>query len=161
MSERVLSRRELNRALLARQLLLERSSLPLPRALETVGGLQTQHAPTRYVGLWSRLRDFRRAALTEALVNRTAIQGTLTRTTIHTVSAADYPVMLAGVRSGRREWWQRVVRHQVEGLDMDAAVSILRERLQRGPARAAELKALRPQKAFLPSCGPASGCGSR
>lgn len=150
MSERVLSTRELNRALLARQLLLERSSLPLPSALETVGGLQTQHAPTGYVGLWSRLRDFRRPALTEALVNRSAIQGTLMRSTIHTVSAADYPVMLAGVRSGRREWWQRVVRHQVEGLDMDAVVGFLRERLQRGPARAAELKALLAAKGIPP-----------
>jgi hypothetical protein len=42
---RVLSTRELNRALLARQLLLERSALPLTRALEQVGGLQTQYAP--------------------------------------------------------------------------------------------------------------------
>ncbi len=142
MRERVLSTRELNRALLARQLLLERSSLSLTRALEAVGGLQTQHAPTGYVGLWSRLRNFRRAALTEALVGRTAIQGTLMRSTIHTVSAADYPVFLAGVRSGRREWWLRVVRHQVKDLEMNVAVELLRERLNRGPARTSELRAL-------------------
>ena len=142
MSERVLSPRELNRALLARQLLLERSSLPLTRALEAVGGLQTQHAPSGYVGLWSRLRNFPRAALTEALVDRSAIQGTLMRSTIHTVSAADYPVLLAGVRSGRREWWQRVVRHQAEGLDMKAVVGLVRARLKQGPSRTSELKAL-------------------
>src|ERR1700737_140628 len=47
---------ELTRALLARQLLLERSRLPLPRALEQVAGLQTQYAPAAYVGLWSRLQ---------------------------------------------------------------------------------------------------------
>jgi hypothetical protein len=140
--ERVLSTRELNRALLARQLLLERSDLPVPRALESVGGLQTQYAPSGYVGLWSRLRDFRRSSLTEALVNRTAVQGTLMRSTIHTVSAADYPVLLAGVRSGRREWWLRVVRHQAKGFDMDAVVAILRERLKLGPAKTSELKAL-------------------
>lgn len=150
MTERVLSTRELNRALLARQLLLERSSLPLTRALEAVGGLQTQHAPSGYVGLWSRLRNFRRAALTEALVNRTAIQGTLMRSTIHTVSAADYPVLLAGVRSGRREWWQWVVRHQAEGLDMKAVVDLVRARLQQGPARTSELKALLAAKGVPP-----------
>ncbi len=83
MTDRVLSTRQLNRALLARQLLLERSSLPLPGALEAVGGLQTQYAPSGYVGLWSRLRDFRREALTKALMNRDAIQGTLMRSTIH------------------------------------------------------------------------------
>ena len=142
MRERVLSTRELNRALLARQLLLERSDLKLPRALEAVGGLQMQYAPSGYVGLWSRLRNFRRSSLTDALVNREAVQGTLMRSTIHTVSAADYPVLLAGVRSGRREWWLRVVRHQVEGLDMDAVTAILRERLKHGPARTAELRTL-------------------
>jgi hypothetical protein len=57
-TERVLSTRELNRALLARQLLLERSPLPVAQALEAVAGLQTQYAPAAYVGLWSRLRDF-------------------------------------------------------------------------------------------------------
>lgn len=142
MAERTLSTRELNRALLARQLLLERSSLPLPRALEAVGGLQTQYAPAGYVGLWSRLRSFRRDALTEALMRRTAVQGTLMRSTIHTVSAADYPAMVAGVRSGRREWWSRIVRHQVEDLDMEMVAGILRRRLSQGPARAPELKAL-------------------
>jgi hypothetical protein len=61
MTESVLSARELNRAVLARQLLLERSGLPVTRALERVAGLQTQYAPSGYVGLWSRLHDFERA----------------------------------------------------------------------------------------------------
>ena len=61
MTERVLSARELNRAVLARQLLLERSGLQLSRTLERVAGLQTQYAPSGYVGLWSRLHDFERA----------------------------------------------------------------------------------------------------
>lgn len=141
MTERVLAARELNRALLARQLLLERSSLSLTRALEAVGGLQTQNAPSGYVGLWSRLRDFPRARLTEALVNRDAVQGTLMRSTIHTVSRADYPVLLAGVRSARREWWLRVVRHQAHGVDMEVVAGIVREVFVDGPVRASELKA--------------------
>ena len=53
----MLSTRELNRALLARRLLLERSPLPLDAALEQVAGLQAQYAPSPYVGLWSWLRD--------------------------------------------------------------------------------------------------------
>lgn len=65
--ERTLSERELNRALLARQLLLERASVPIPRAIERVGGLQTQYAPSAYVGLWSRLEGFARDDLTQAL----------------------------------------------------------------------------------------------
>jgi len=148
LTERVLSQRELNRALLARQLLLERSSMPLTRALEAVGGLQTQYAPSGYVGLWSRLRNFRRANLTEALIKRRAIQGTLIRSTIHTVSRADYPVLQAGVRSARREWWLRVVRHQAHGLDMDEVAGVVRARLERGPARTTELKALLSESGF-------------
>jgi len=141
LTERVLSTRELNRALLARQLLLERSSLPLPRALEAVGGLQTQYAPSGYVGLWSRLRNFRRASLTEALMKRQAIQGTLMRSTIHTVSAADYWFFQAGTKGTLREWWLRIVRHQAADLHMELAAKILRERLERGPARDRELRA--------------------
>jgi hypothetical protein len=49
-----LSPRALNRALLARQLLLERSTLPLTGVLEAMGGLQAQYAPSMYIGLWSR-----------------------------------------------------------------------------------------------------------
>jgi hypothetical protein len=142
LAERVLSTRELNRALLARQLLLDRSPMPLPRALEAVGGLQTQYSPTGYVGLWSRLRNFRRASLTEALVKRQAIQGTLMRSTIHTVSAADYWLFQAGIKRSLREWWLRIVRQEAPGLDMEAAAKILRERLAQGPARDRELRAV-------------------
>src|ERR1700694_3500557 len=141
-SERVLSSRELNRALLARQLLLERSPLPLPRALEAVAGLQTQYAPAAYVGLWSRLRDFRREDLTRAPEERRAVQATLMRSTIHTVSAEDHPYFAAGLRAARREWFLRVAARNLGDVDMAQAVAPLRKRLEQGPARADELKAL-------------------
>jgi hypothetical protein len=139
MAERVLSTRELNRALLARQLLLERSKLPLTRAIERIGGLQTQYAPSAYVSLWSRLHDFRRETLTKALQQRRVIQATLMRVTIHMVSAADYWPFVEAIRSGRREWWTRVQRHQVEGLDMTKVEAFLRKVLADGPKRQKEL----------------------
>ena len=70
----VLSTRALNRALLARQLLLERAELTIEAAVEQVGGLQTQYAPSGYVGLWTRLAAFRRDALTAALEDRRVVQ---------------------------------------------------------------------------------------
>ena len=70
MTERVLTARELNRALLARQLLLARASLSIPRALERMGGLQAQYAPSMYIGLWSRVEGLQRDALTRALERR-------------------------------------------------------------------------------------------
>jgi len=59
-TERTLSQRENNRALLARQLLLERADLPIPRTVERIGGLQAQYAPSACVGLWTPLKGFRR-----------------------------------------------------------------------------------------------------
>ena len=60
MTERTLSQRERNRALLARQLLLEPADLPIPRTVERIGGLQAQYAPSACVGLWTPLKGFRR-----------------------------------------------------------------------------------------------------
>ena len=84
---RVLTSRQLNRALLARQLLLERAAVAVPEAVELMGCLQAQYAPSMYVGLWSRVAGFRREDLTRALEGRSVVQGTLMRVTIHLVSS--------------------------------------------------------------------------
>jgi hypothetical protein len=146
-TERVLSTRELNRALLARQLLLERSGRPLTGALEQLAGLQTQYAPSAYIGLWSRLRDFRRESLTRALQQRRAVQATLMRMTIHIVSARDYPLLSAAIREERRAWWLRTHR-QAEGVDMEAVAALLRKQLAGGPRRQAELTGLLAAEGF-------------
>src|SRR4051812_10098310 len=99
-SGRVLTLRELNRATLARQLLLERRRLPVVRALERVGCLQAQGPPAPYVGLWSRLEGFRRPALDRALVERQVVKATLMRATLHLVSRRDYAMFLSAVKGG-------------------------------------------------------------
>src|SRR6266542_6142126 len=99
---RTLRQRELNRALLARQLLLERVRSPLPRVLERMGGLQAQYAPAMYIGLWTRVEGLERDALTRALERRSVVQGTLMRTTIHLVSKRDYWPFAAGIRKDQR-----------------------------------------------------------
>jgi Winged helix DNA-binding domain len=106
-AERVLTQRELNRALLERQFLLARHRERLPRALERLGGIQAQYAPSMYIGLWTRLADFERDALTRALERRAVVQATLMRSTIHLVSAADYWPFAAGTREARWDSWQR------------------------------------------------------
>jgi winged helix DNA-binding protein len=147
MAERVLSRRELNRALLARQMLLERSGASLPRALERMGGLQAQYAPSMYVGLWSRLRDLERDQVTRALERRTVVQGTLMRSTIHLVSARDYWPFAIGTRTARRESWLRY--HEGTPRGMAAAARRLRPRLAKGPMRRAEIDELLGRPAAL------------
>ncbi|MFL5768434.1 MAG: winged helix DNA-binding domain-containing protein, partial [Actinomycetota bacterium] len=98
--ERVLTLRELNRATLARQLLLERKRLPVVQAVERVACLQAQWAPAPYVGLWSRVDGFRRPALDRALAEQRVVKATLMRATLHLVSRGDYPVLLAAVHGG-------------------------------------------------------------
>jgi winged helix DNA-binding protein len=129
---RVLTTRELNRALLARQRLLERSGEPAPRVLERMGALQAQYAPSMYVGLWSRLEGFERDALTAALERRAVVQGTLLRATIHLVSRRDWWPFAVGVREARRRWWLRIYRGR-SAEEMSRAAETLRERLRDGP----------------------------
>ncbi|CAN5130372.1 winged helix DNA-binding domain-containing protein [soil metagenome] len=150
MTELTLSTRELNRALLARQLLLERSRLPLTHALDRVGGLQAQYAPSAYVSLWTRLRAFPRDALTRALEQRRAVQATVIRVTIHVVSARDYPLLAEAVRKRRREQWLLASGKQAPGLDMKAVAAVLREHLAGGPRRQAELTRLLRAEGFPP-----------
>lgn len=137
-AERVLSQRELNRAVLARQLLLERRRDSLPRALERVGGLQAQYAPSMYIGLWSRLAGFERDQLTRALERRSVVQATLMRVTIHLVSAADYWPLTIGVRAARRERWMRA-RPETSEDQLRAAAERAKRRLADGPLARSEL----------------------
>jgi hypothetical protein len=140
---RTLTRRELNRALLARQLLLERGELPLPAALERVAGIQAQYAPSMYVGLWSRLAGFERGALTAALERREVVQGTLMRVTIHLVSRADYWPFALATRTARRERWLRSVRDAPSAAAMAGAARTLRRRLaEDGQLRRADVEQL-------------------
>lgn len=126
----VLTQRELNRALLARQLLLERVKLPIPRALERIGGIQNQYAPNAYIRLSACLEGFERAALTRALHRRTVVQASPLRGTIHVVSPRDFWLFSVGIRRARREWWHRVYRRHSELVDLDAAVAATREFLR-------------------------------
>ncbi|CAN5688124.1 winged helix DNA-binding domain-containing protein [soil metagenome] len=135
----VLSTRQLNRALLARQRLLARDTGTLVDLVEAMGGIQAQYAPSAYIGTWSRLAGFERAHLTAALERREVVQATLMRSTIHIVSAADYWPLTFAVRRTRREWFERVSRRELHTLDMPGAAATTREILAGGPLRMPEL----------------------
>jgi Winged helix DNA-binding domain len=142
-AERTLSQRELNRALLARQLLLERARSSIPRALERIGGIQAQYAPSMYIGLWSRLEGFEREDLTRALQRRSVAQGTLVRQTIHLVSKRDYWPFAVAVREARRESWLSYTGGNRPGAkQMAAAARRAKPALQRGPMRRKQIDEL-------------------
>jgi hypothetical protein len=88
-SGQVLSRRALNRATLARQLLLHRSELPAANAVEHLVGLQAQTPHSWYTGLWTRLEDFRPQSVVDLINQRRLVRIALMRSTIHLVTAED------------------------------------------------------------------------
>jgi hypothetical protein len=100
---RTLTVRELNRATLARQLLLRRRRLSPLTAIERLVGMQAQWAPAPYVGLWSRIEGFRRETLERAILRGAVLKPTVMRGTLHLVTARDYPVFHAALRDFR--WW--------------------------------------------------------
>jgi len=134
-----LSQRDLRLALLDRQALLSRADVSVPELLERVGGLQTQYAPSGYVGLWSRLAGFQRADLTRALEDRSVIQATLMRGTIHLVSRREFWLYAMGVRRARREWWASTNRGSGSLQAMERHDDALRAALQDGPRSVADL----------------------
>jgi hypothetical protein len=132
-AERILTERDLNRAVLARQLLLERVNVSVPQAFERVGGLQTQEARSGYIGLWARLDGFERDSLTRALERGSAAHGTAMRITIHMLSKGDYWLFTEGMREPRRESWKKSHARRVDVKKMPAVAKKVRALLAEGP----------------------------
>jgi hypothetical protein len=98
-AERVLTLRELNRATLARQLLLRRKRLSPVAVIEHLVGLQAQWPPAPYIGIWTRTTSFRRDALERELKRGAVLKATAMRQTLHLVTPRDYAL----IRSAQSE----------------------------------------------------------
>lgn len=103
-SERTLTRRELNRALLARQLLLERKRLSPTAVIERLAGMQAQWPPSPYIGIWTRTTTFRPERLEQALVRGEVVKATVMRQTLHLVTRRDYGVFRAAMSETNFPW---------------------------------------------------------
>jgi hypothetical protein len=140
-AERVLTQRELNRTLLARQLLLSRSNISVPQAVERVGALQAQWPQSPHLALWSRVDGFTRERLMRAVERRRLVKATLMRTTLHLVSANDYLAFGGLVRLARLSSLRRRSERAVAD-EVDRALPELREQIAAGPRSRPELIAL-------------------
>jgi hypothetical protein len=116
MSERVLTLRELNRALLARQLLLERRKLGVQAAVERLCAIQAQWPQSPYIGLWSRLAGFQKEQLTRALAQHRVVKTQLFRITLHITSGRDYPYFFAVWGPAARDRTPGVAQEKLEEL---------------------------------------------
>jgi DNA glycosylase AlkZ-like len=101
---RVLTLRELNRATLARQLLLERHRLSPRAVIERLVGMQAQWPPAPYVGIWTRVTSFRHTALERELAAGTIVKATVMRQTLHLVTRRDYGLIRAAMSETNFPW---------------------------------------------------------
>ncbi|WP_328558635.1 winged helix DNA-binding domain-containing protein [Streptomyces coelicoflavus] len=132
---RVLDARSLNRAALARQLLLDRVDLPVLDAVAHLGGMQAQEPQEPFVGLWSRLRAFAPETLDDLLTGRQVVRTHLMRRTVHLVTADDvlawrsrHDAMLRGRVLG-------TYRRELEGVDLGELAAAGRAVLTDGEPR--------------------------
>jgi hypothetical protein len=135
--ERVLTLRELNRALLARQLLLERRKLNVQQAVERICAIQAQWPQSPYIALWTRLAGFRKEQLTRALEEKRVVKSQLFRITLHITSARDYPYYAAA--------WLPAARDSTPGVTtekLDELSRLVQNAAMKGPVTQGEVEAL-------------------
>ena len=136
----VLTRSGLNRATLARQMLLQREHCSAVEGVERLCGMQAQEPKPPFTGLWSRLHGFRPQDLRQALHDRTIVRGTLMRGTLHLMSAADYiahrmtlqPMLTRSLA---------LLGQRAEGLQAEEVLPVARALLGERPRTFGELRA--------------------
>jgi len=123
MKTTTLTRRELNRATLARQMLLERRKTTALRAVEALVGLQAQLARPPFIGLWTRIEGFRRDGLIRLLRRREVVRGTAMRGTLHLMSARDFATLRPALEPVLSHAMRSVLRDRARGFDLDRVVA--------------------------------------
>ncbi|MEV6826983.1 winged helix DNA-binding domain-containing protein [Amycolatopsis sp. NPDC051102] len=135
MPKTVLDTRALNRATLARQLLLERAALPVHDAVAHLGGLQAQEPQEPFTGLWSRLRGFEPAALDDLLTGRRVVRTHLMRRTVHLLTAGDVLAWRTRFDAMLRQRVLGTYRRELAGVDLGELAAAGRAVLADGEAR--------------------------
>jgi hypothetical protein len=113
-----LTLRQLNRATLARQMLLEREDIPIASAVERLCGIQAQEARPPFVGLWTRVAGFRAEDLHSLLHKRGVVRATFLRGTLHLLAARDYQAFRTAIQPVLDEAL-KVLGSRARGLDVE------------------------------------------
>ena len=141
MGTETLTLRAINRATLARQMLLAREPVSTVDAIESLLGLQAQEPKPPFTALWSRLAGFEREALRSALQAREVVRATLMRGTLHLMTGRDYAAFRAPLQPVLDQGF-RMLGDRAEGLDTEAVLPVAEALLQAEPRTFNELRAL-------------------
>lgn len=128
-----LSRRQLNRATLTRQMLLAREKTTALGAIERLVALQAQLPRPPYIGLWTRIQGFKREDLTKLVHARRVVRGTHLRGTLHLMSAKDFVRFRAVAQPALTAAMRGILRDRLKGFDLDDTVAAAREFFGKGP----------------------------
>ena len=140
----ILGPRALNRALLARQMLLRREAISAAETIERLAGMQAQAPFPPYYGLWSRLEGFEPAELSTLLLAREAVRIVLLRGTVHLVTARDALAFRPVVQPYLDRWFHRGSPYgrKLAGLDLAAVLAAGRALVEEEPRTGLALGAL-------------------
>ena len=140
MADNTLGPRALNRATLARQLLLRRAEMTAAEAIEHLVGMQAQAPEAPYVGLWTRLNGFHATELAELITSRRAVRLPLMRATVHLVTARDCAALRPWVQVVlERSFSSQAFARNLAGLDMAAVKAAGHALLDERPRTRAEI----------------------
>jgi Winged helix DNA-binding domain len=146
MTEPVLSRRALNRALLERQLLVRRDGRPALTTVEHLVAMQAQEPPSPHIGLWTRLDGFDPAELDGLLTGKRVARGWLMRSTLHLAAANDFLALRPLFRAVSERSLMSGFRRELDGVDLDELLAAARALVEAEPMGAAALgRALLPR----------------
>ena len=137
-----LSRVQLNRAILARQALLERRDESAVAMVERLAGMQAQEPKPPYVGLWTRLARFERDDLSQALHEHEIVRATLMRGTLHVMSGRDYLALRQALQPMLSRTARGILNNRSSGFDREALIAVARELLNEAPRTFNELRPL-------------------
>ncbi len=118
---------QLNRATLARQMLLGRESLVVPEAVRRLVGLQAQEPASPYIALWNRIAGFDASDLDAAFSSRSIVKSTNIRITLHAVEAGDYPPFHEAMQTSLRGSRLTDRRFKASGLTIPEADALVPE----------------------------------
>lgn len=136
----ILTPRQLNRALLQRQLLLDRADMPIMAAVEHLVGLQAQIPNPPYIGLWTRLRAVERDDLTRLMEARQIVRAAMWRSTLHLVTAADHQRFREVIQPALEKGFRSFYGKRGRLLDVNKLVAAAQPFLEAAPRTTGELK---------------------